>query len=976
MAPISLKKGLVDKISEDLITAITGFEQGTDNFKLSLEFAVSNFRFNKFLDVNSFDVKRQLDGLSRKFSVHCQYDKAWHLNDLKEKFLSSPFSATHHTDNTEEHHGILSLLLNLSEAPTYKDYDPPSKKNVASHDDINWTEYLLDGEEKLELGVSISDEQQLALEESDDEELFSNLSTKEYSSTIEHYVPAVDLAIIPREQSVAEEHHQEDLYWLQENIISQYWQEQPRTLPHLESRTFQDGSDSVIATEGMLQTFANASTKYQANSKVTEMIITRETLWMLQGIKDTYIYLFIDKQYKVRPNITMGHTSQASLQNILEGFASIGTKMQILRQFVAEVCDVKTPNLRTLRAFGYAISRFLNKVKRELSGIEAEIVKKNKVYTCLALAEDLKEIAKNAKLVFELLNACVTNVKDVMSSKAEFMAHVVNKLYATVCHLDQHGYSCVGQLVVILPIFLETIRPFFYDLGEWMSYGKLPVLNSDEFFIEKNKEAAQHDSDTWYNTFHVRLADNDNKMCDFVPKFLIDDQKKILLAGKSRGLLEAAVQNSTENLHASFDEEFLAKFLDNLGLKSALKNNTSNNAAEEIESHGNKELLTFKGQYSVLLYDNFQCVFQVFCNQISSRYRNSGDSNADTANGSNCLSDTLQQNAAKISSDSASRLLVSQIFENTLRELIDARYEQASLSLINMLKSRFHLGYHMSVMKNFFFMEAGDVMSMFYSEVFTKIRNGGIWQSTSYLTSVLHEALFLRFPKLVKTLTAGVKQTDGNKNAKRSDDIKSIDTIILRYQLEWPLTIIFDRKVEDKYNAIFGFLLQAKRAVWSLEQLRISDLNDEDSTKPRSALKQELYILRVRLLHFVQSFHVYIMTRILHSSGLEFKERLSGAKDFDEVLSIHEDFLEKVYDRCLLSPKVGFAKEAITRTLSLCLHLQSQWDKGLARMSEDSIHSIQAEFDKCSHFIQSFLNSLIKRGSFPHLELLSLSLQS
>ncbi len=118
------------------------------------------------------------------------------------------------------------------------------------------------------------------------------------------------------------------------------------------------------------------------------------------------------------------------------------------------------------------------------------------------------------------------------------------------------------------------------------------------------------------------------------------------------------------------------------------------------------------------------------------------------------------------------------------------------------------------------------------------------------------------------------------------------------------------------------------------------------------------------------------MTHILHSSVLEFTERLQNARDFEDVLAGHAEFLDKVYDRCLLGPKVGFAKEAITRILSCCLSFQAQWDKGLREIEEEDVVAVETEFDKCSRFIQSFLNSLIKRGSFPHLQLLSLSLQA
>ncbi len=94
-----------------------------------------------------------------------------------------------------------------------------------------------------------------------------------------------------------------------------------------------------------------------------------------------------------------------------------------------------------------------------------------------------------------------------------------------------------------------------------------------------------------------------------------------------------------------------------------------------------------------------------------------------------------------------------------------------------------------------------------------------------------------------------IEATESRKMAK-IQSIQSVNGIFLRYHMEWPLTIIFDNKVEEKYNAIFVFLLQVKRALWSLEQLRVTNLKVE-CLQPRIQLKQKLYVLRVRPHYFV-----------------------------------------------------------------------------------------------------------------------------
>ena len=637
--------------------------------------------------------------------------------------------------------------------------------------------------------------------------------------------------------------------------------------------------------------------------------------------------------------------------------------------------------LRTRRAFGFALNSFFTKTRKELASIEFEIVNKEKHYTILDLTHELETVISSIDLVFDVYTACVTafQAKDMPANDAA--VHTIDTLFHTVCRLDAFGSTAATQVSVIVPIFLETLRPFLNDLGFWSHFGRLPPVGSDEFFIYEDEDAGKDDSEAWKNRFNIRRCwGDDTKLA--VPQFLQDMTDKILLTGKSCGILEQAVNNINDQVFSGFEEEFFEKLFRGLGISWK-----KDDAKEEVEYDDvlliSKEFMLAGNDAQKLLIENFIVVFQRNF-KIFDKVENFACKSNNIQILINDGDDVLTQNAP-------CRPPFLQIFNTSLHSLINSRYTQASNALLRLLTVRFRFNDHFNTVKNFFLMEAGDVLNEFYSEIFAKIRAKEYWQSTSYLTSVLHDALQLRFPQLINKLTVGIRTE--SRTSKNVSNVQSVDVIYLRYAMKWPLTIIFDSKAEETYNAVFSFLLQVKRALWSLERLRIKDLlkkstvsseqePPDDVTVYRSkqphdpaSFTQKMYILRMRLLHFVQSFHTYIMTRILHSSGLEFKEKLAEAKDFEEILIYHQEFLEKVFDRCLLSPKVGFAKEAITRILNLSLNFQCQWDLGLGSVKQSDVEAIEHEFDKCSHFIQSFLNNLIKRGSFAHLELLSLSLK-
>lgn len=687
----------------------------------------------------------------------------------------------------------------------------------------------------------------------------------------------------------------------------------------------------------------------------------------------------------------MNHLSQATLHNILLALASTGNKIQELKAFVADSSDMLAPNIKTVRSFGYAINCFLKSTRMKLSEVELEIVKEDKVHTFLTLKKVTDPILANVDLIFDLYRSCIVEIKGVEISPNDKVVHIIDTIYKTLCRLDALGACALAQFSAILPIFLETIRPFLADLGLWLSSGRLPIVGSGEFFICEDGQITGEDSEAWRNRFRVRNSVDgigNGKLA--APVFLEAVVDRILLTGKSCGILEQAVVHDFKKSSTSvFEDQFYQNFLEAIGIPWKSENTE---VSKSIHTVVTKETLVMKEGFNQLLSENYLIVFQ----RRLEKFNNVSSPESSFKN----FQDVFLENATGSSQEPPCRMPLKLTFESSLHKLINSRYEEASNALLHLLKDRFKFEKHLAIVKNFFLMEAGDVLNVFYSEVFSKLRANDFWQSMSYLTGILNESLILRFPQLINKLTVGIKAPpESRKIAKNASNVQSIDVIFLHYEMQWPLTVIFDSKAEQTYNAVFAFLLQVKRALWSLEQLRINDLlpgakpnqerfSDAESeasysgnepireAKNPAKLRQRLYILRVRLMHFVQSFHVYIMTRILHTSGLEFKMQLEEAKDFEEILTLHQDFLEKVYDRCLLSPKVGFAKEAITRILNLSLSFQKQWDFGLERIKEDEIDAIEKEFDRCGHFIQSFLNNLIKRGSFPHLELLALSLRA
>ena len=47
------------------------------------------------------------------------------------------------------------------------------------------------------------------------------------------------------------------------------------------------------------------------------------------------------------------------------------------------------------------------------------------------------------------------------------------------------------------------------------------------------------------------------------------------------------------------------------------------------------------------------------------------------------------------------------------------------------------------------------------------------------------------------------------------------------------------------------------------------------------------------------------LLQILHSTGLEFHDKLEEAEDLDDIIKLHHDYTSIIFDRCLLNKKVS-----------------------------------------------------------------------
>ena len=88
-------KAAMEAEAINLISTVTDIERDEENFEICERFVLSNLLYHKFLDPDELKVKSSLKGLTQKFKIHAQPEKAGHLEDLLAKYSGGEVFTLH-----------------------------------------------------------------------------------------------------------------------------------------------------------------------------------------------------------------------------------------------------------------------------------------------------------------------------------------------------------------------------------------------------------------------------------------------------------------------------------------------------------------------------------------------------------------------------------------------------------------------------------------------------------------------------------------------------------------------------------------------------------------------------------------------------------------------------------------------------------------------------------------------------------------
>lgn len=211
----------------------------------------------------------------------------------------------------------------------------------------------------------------------------------------------------------------------------------------------------------------------------------------------------------------------------------------------------------------------------------------------------------------------------------------------------------------------------------------------------------------------------------------------------------------------------------------------------------------------------------------------------------------------------------------------------------------------------------------------------------------------------------------------------------------FPLGIIFNKDLIQKYNKIFLFLFHLKRAKQAVNNkfyfqkqfrgINVADKRkdyDEDNYKENAFetynflyetdndtkdymfnFSKRLRAVQAELNNFVTIYERFLRESIINFSKKNLMETLTAQKGLQDIIESHNKFVDHIYEMCFLSEKVENILDIFLKCLDACTgfgHLVKEFENVLVFDDRDKIKDLTKINDGVKELLINFRKSVAK----------------
>ncbi|KAF5007272.1 hypothetical protein F66182_15749, partial [Fusarium sp. NRRL 66182] len=209
----------------------------------------------------------------------------------------------------------------------------------------------------------------------------------------------------------------------------------------------------------------------------------------------------------------------------------------------------------------------------------------------------------------------------------------------------------------------------------------------------------------------------------------------------------------------------------------------------------------------------------------------------------------------------------------------------ASSMLRDQLKEQCGLWTSLSALQHIYLCKDASVSTIIDSKIFASLdKRGGVWNDRFLLTELVQSAFGeTNYVDISRLIVRSARKTFHDFESQ-SRKVKILKSISIEYMLPWPVANIITKPAMSKYQRISTFLMQIRRAKYTLERQRLLKKNDTDDDDEDEDDNLG-YIIRHNLLWFTNILYGHITDMVIATNTETMEKALAESPDIDSMVS-------------------------------------------------------------------------------------------
>ncbi len=192
-------------------------------------------------------------------------------------------------------------------------------------------------------------------------------------------------------------------------------------------------------------------------------------------------------------------------------------------------------------------------------------------------------------------------------------------------------------------------------------------------------------------------------------------------------------------------------------------------------------------------------------------------------------------------------------------------------------------------------------------------------------TNLLPYDIFTQMNKIHKpSSTSSEVFIEENYDLLDTSALSGIECFTFEYKTSWPISIVLNQMTLGKYQIIFRQLFYCKYVENYLCRVWLGNNNAKKFDLETSEQYRAAFTLRQRMMNTIQDLEYYQMIEVIEPIWLVFMQQITKAKNIDEVLFYHEDFLDHCLKNCMIvaSDILKFVVKVCNTCIEFCKFIE------------------------------------------------------